>query len=121
MPKRSVPAFALLIATLLASPVLAAGDCGVPISSGTGPSGTRVAFSGLGGHTEGRFFLLGAGDLYNSGTLPTSVWLKWLGVFEFPSGQPLYTIEVPQDGPGSWNDPMRVSQLSSAFVVGCVS
>jgi len=30
------------------------------------------------------------------------------GVFEFPSGQPLYTIEVPQDGPGSWNDPRAV-------------
>ena len=23
--------------------------------------------------------------------------------------------------PGSWNDPIRVSQLSSAFVVGCAS
>jgi hypothetical protein len=28
-------------------------------------------------------------------------------------------VTVPQ--PGSWNEPMRVSQLSSAFVVGCAS
>lgn len=29
-------------------------------------------------------------------------------------------VTVPLQ-PGSWNDPMRVSQLSSAFVVGCAS
>ena len=28
---------------------------------------------------------------------------------------------VTEPQPGSWNDPMRVSQLSSAFVVGCAS
>ena len=28
---------------------------------------------------------------------------------------------VTDPQPGSWNDPIRVSQLSSAFVVGCAS
>jgi hypothetical protein len=91
------------------------GIPGTPITSGTGVVGVPLVFSGLGGHPEGRFFVLGAGDLYNNGTMPPSVWLVSVGDLD-NDGQPEYRIQVPADGPGSWNDPRTVgcpSELGS--------
>jgi hypothetical protein len=80
---------------------------GIPITSGTGAMGTPVLFSGIGGNPDGRFFILGAGDLYNSGTMPPSAWLVNMGDLDH-DGQPEFRISVPLQGPGSWNDPRTV-------------
>jgi hypothetical protein len=80
---------------------------GTPITSGTGAVGTRLVFSGVGGGFSGKFFLLGAGDLYNSGSMPPSAWLVNLGDLDH-DGQPEFRVAVPPQGPGSWNDPRTV-------------
>jgi hypothetical protein len=98
--------FALPIAALLASPTFAT-DCGTPITSGTGVAGVPVVFTGFGTHPDGRFFLLGIGDQFNSGSLPATAWLVNLGDLD-GDGMPEFRIQVPLDGPGSWNDPRTV-------------
>ena len=134
MRSASAAAFLLLLTAWLASPVHAGvpgaphqvctpeicdkqdNDCdgqvdedipGTPITSGMGTAGTRLVFSGVGGGFSGRFFLLGAGDLYNNGSMPPSTWLVNLGDLDH-DGQPEFRVAVPPQGPGSWNDPLTV-------------
>src|SRR5215831_15018835 len=100
----------LVLSMALTAPVLAAG---VPKGIRPPPDpprrfaaiavGTPVLFSGLGGAPQGRFFLLGAGDLYNNGALPPSAWLVNMGDLDH-DGQPEYRLTLPQ-GSGILNDP----------------
>lgn len=97
----------LLAISLTGVPVVFAG-CppgeSNPISSGTGAVGVPVIFSGLGTDRHASFFILGAGDSANSGTLPDS----WLVPVEDVDGDgvPEVRIEAPGDGPGGWGDPL---------------
>jgi len=66
----------ILVAVWLAGPPAAHADCppgvNVPITSGDPAAGPPVFLTGLGAAPTGSFFVLGAGDTANSGTLPAS-------------------------------------------------
>ena len=75
-----------------------------PITSGTGKNGLPVVLTGLGGAPQGFFFVLGAGNTANSGSLPASAWLVNVGDLD-GDGRPDYRINAPGEGPGGWGDP----------------
>ncbi len=78
-----------------------------PITSGTGVAGLPVVFTRLGGAPRATFFVLGAADAANSGSLPASAWLVNLGDLD-GDGLPDYRIAAPGVGPGGWGDPRTV-------------
>src|SRR5437867_2301299 len=79
----------------------------VPIRSGTGHAGIPVVFKFRPGVVSGSFFLLGAGDANNSGSLPSQAWLTPLGDLERDGGV-AYAIDAPATGPGGWGDPRTI-------------
>lgn len=92
-----------------------AGDSN-PITSGAGSPGGPVILTGLGGHPDGYFFLLGSGDANNSGTLPIDAWLHSVGDLD-GDGLPEYSVDAPGDGAGGWGDPRTVGCPSTASPV----
>jgi hypothetical protein len=77
----------------------------VPITSGDPADGPPVILTGLGVAPTGSFFVLGAGDTANSGTLPASAWLIPVGDID-GDGLPDWRVEAPGEGPGGWGDPL---------------
>ena len=77
---------------------------GARITSGDPSAGPPVILTGLGAAPSASFFLLGAGDNHNSGSLPASAWLVNVGDVD-GDGLPDYRVEAPADGPGGWGDP----------------
>lgn len=103
----------LLIVALAAIGFLCVGTPGeaacppgtpVPVTSGTGVAGIPVLFSFPPGFVDGSFFILGSGDLNNSGSLSASAWLKPLGDLD-GDGRQEYRIDAPAEGEGGWGDP----------------
>jgi len=77
----------------------------VPVTSGTGDVGTPVLFSFPPGLVDGSFFILGAGDSNNSGSLPVPAWLLSVGDLD-GDGRQEYRIDAPAEGEGGWGDPL---------------
>ncbi|HYS79042.1 MAG TPA: hypothetical protein VEO94_09395, partial [Candidatus Dormibacteraeota bacterium] len=75
----------------------------MPISSGTGAATVPLVFSFPEGAVDGSFFVLGAGDGNNSGSLPVTAWLVPLGDLD-GDGRQEYQIAAPGEGPGGWGD-----------------
>ncbi len=100
-----------LLAVLLAfgRPVLAACPAGQsnPITSGQDGAGPPVIFAGFGRGVRASFFVPGAGDANNSGTLPATAWLVSLGDLD-GDGLLEYRIDAPGEGAGGWGDPRAV-------------
>ncbi|HET6279011.1 MAG TPA: kelch repeat-containing protein [Candidatus Polarisedimenticolia bacterium] len=107
-PLRLLPAIICLVAVSLVSLPSAFAGCppgeSNPISSGTGAVGVPVIFSGLGTQMRASFFILGAGDSANSGSLPDA-WLVPVADVD-GDGVPEVRIEAPGEGPGGWGDPL---------------
>ncbi|HUD72327.1 MAG TPA: thrombospondin type 3 repeat-containing protein [Dongiaceae bacterium] len=78
-----------------------------PITSGDPGAGSLVVLTGLGPAPTGSFFLLGAGDAANSGTLPLGAWLHQAGDVD-GDGRPDWYLDAPATGPGGWGDPATV-------------
>jgi hypothetical protein len=102
---------AIVLAIGLAGTPAAHADCppgiSVPITSGDPVAGPPVFLTGLGAAPTGSFFILGAGDTANSGTLPASAWLQPVGDLD-GDGLPDYRVDAPGTGPGGWGDPRTV-------------
>jgi hypothetical protein len=75
----------------------------VPISSSAGDLAVPIVFTGLGVAPEASFFLLGQGDVNNSGRLPADSWLIPIGDLD-GDGFSEYRLEAPGEGPGGWGD-----------------
>jgi Thrombospondin type 3 repeat len=114
-PIRRVPIVALLVVffpcVTLVRAACPAGTA-VPIDSGTGSHGAPLVFSFPEGAVNPSFFLLGAGDQHNSGTLPGGSWLVRLGDLD-GDGRIEYRLQAPGEGPGGWGDP-RVNGCPAA-------
>lgn len=99
------------LALWMAGAPAARADCppgvSVPITSGDPAAGPPVFVTGLGAAPTGSFFILGAGDTANSGTLPASAWLLPVGDLD-GDGLPDYRVDAPGTGPGGWGDPRTV-------------
>jgi Thrombospondin type 3 repeat/Galactose oxidase, central domain len=100
-----------LVAAWLAGAPPAHAECppgvSVPITSGDPAAGPPVFVTGLGATPTGSFFILGAGDTANSGTLPASAWLTPVGDLD-GDGLSDYRVDAPGTGPGGWGDPRTV-------------
>jgi hypothetical protein len=104
----SVPVlFALvpLILVIASTPARAGCPAGssYPITSGNPADGPPIVLTGLGGHPQASFFLLGSGDLNNSGSLSASDWLRPTGDVD-GDGLPDWIVDAPGTGPGGWGD-----------------
>ena len=102
---------AVLLPAWLAGSQAARAACppgvGVPITSGDPAAGPLVFLTGLGAAPTGSFFVLGAGDSANSGTLPASAWLTPVVDLD-GDGLPDYRVDAPGEGTGGWGDPRTV-------------
>ncbi len=78
-----------------------------PITSGDPAAGPLVVLTGLGPAPTGSFFLLGAGDAANSGTLAVEQWLHQAGDVD-GDGRPDWYVDAPATGPGGWGDPATI-------------
>src|SRR5262245_35979734 len=74
-----------------------------PITSGAPADGPPIVLTGLGPHPRAQFFLLGAGDQHNSGTLSATDWLRPIGDVD-GDGLPDWVVDAPGTGPGGWGD-----------------
>ncbi len=102
-------AFGVIVSLQISAHSEAACPAGtsVPITSGTGHSGVPLVFSFKPGAVEASFFVLGAGDANNSGTLPSSTWFVPVGDLD-GDGATEYRLDAPENGPGGWGDPRTV-------------
>jgi hypothetical protein len=104
-----LPAGSLIV--FLASIGFAAADCppgvSVPITSGNPAAGPPVILTGLGAAPHASFFLLGQGDLHNSGGLTAADFLVPAGDVD-GDGLPDWRVEAPGTGSGGWGDPRTV-------------
>ncbi len=109
---RGSQSFRLIVLSILAllwsaTPKEAACPPGTPapVTSGTGVVGTPLLFSFPPGRVEGSFFILGAGDANNSGSLPAPAWFLSMGDLD-GDGRQEYRIDAPAEGDGGWGDPL---------------
>ena len=75
-----------------------------PITSGRGDLRPPIILGNLGAAPRAYFYLLGSGNINNSGSLPASAWLHNVGDLD-GDGRPDFRIDAPGDGPGGWGDP----------------
>jgi len=75
-----------------------------PITSGRAVLRPPLFLGNLGAAPRASFYLLGSGDINNSGSLPASAWLHDVGDLD-GDGRPDYRIDAPGEGPGGWGDP----------------
>jgi hypothetical protein len=103
------PFFLFGTIVMIAGPARAACPTGLGarITSGDPAAGPPVILTGLGAAPRASFFLLGAGNAHNSGTLPALAWLHEIGDVD-GDGLPDYRVEAPADGPGGWGDSRTV-------------
>jgi hypothetical protein len=100
-----------VLVVFLAAIGFAAADCppgvSVPITSSDPAAGPPVILTGLGAAPHASFFLLGQGDLHNSGALTAADFLVPAGDVD-GDGLPDWRVEAPGTGAGGWGDPRTV-------------